>query len=683
MSKKFYRPLLLCISVGVLASLLACQLVPSNLVPGVRLDKPGAENSENGLIAQGGRNLVAQGGGNFVLVGGYARAPQGLVAQGGGNFIAQGGANYLLLQSQAKQDVLRSAEVYLTDMAGLPLAGAEPTATDDMGRYVFSVRKGSTFLVAVRVRLSDERSLAQGEPGNSRILNTLASAGTADNRHDVTLGTTLATAKVLQDRGRFINIEPQKSLGFFEKFNQLAPALDSAILDAKAEKLLQQVISALPAGSPPFSGNAAPSAVPATDSSPRLPASVPPVISALQALTQAVDVVSQDNTAVKSLVDVVKSNALDAFAPASSPTGKPAPIPSKAPTPTPGVTPAPVTTPTPALAAKPAPTPSSLLSLSGVVTTLAGSTKGYADGTGAAAKFGSPMDVAVDAAGNVYVADFNNNRIRKVSPGGVVTTLAGSTQGYADGTGAAAKFFNPKGVAVDVAGNVYVADANNNRIRKVSPAGVVTTLAGAGKGFADGTGVAAQFSYPTGLAVDVAGNVYVADANNNRIRKVSPAGVVTTLAGSIQGYADGTGATAKFFNPHRVALDAAENVYVADEKNHRIRKVNPDGAVTTLAGSTQGYGDGTGATAKFSSPMSVAVDGAGNVYVTDFNNNRIRKVSPTGVVTTVAGAAIKGDADGTGAAAKFSNPKGVAVDVAGNVYVADLANNRIRKIEQP
>jgi sugar lactone lactonase YvrE len=321
---------------------------------------------------------------------------------------------------------------------------------------------------------------------------------------------------------------------------------------------------------------------------------------------------------------------------------------------------------------------------SGVVTTLAGSVNyGYADGTGAAAQFNLPEGVAVDASGNVYVADTGNNCIRKVTAAGVVTTLAGSvTNGFADGTGAAAQFNSPSGVAVDASGNVYVADTYNNCIRKVTAAGVVTTLAGSvNYGYADGTGAAAQFSSPYGVAVDASGNVYVADSGNNCIRMVTAAGVVTTLAGSLYaGSADGTNAAARFNYPVGVAVDASGNVYVADFGNNCIRKVTAAGVVTTLAGSTEGYADGTGMAAQFNLPSGVAVDANGNVYVADYGNNCIRKVTATGVVTTLAGSVNYGYADGTGAAAMFYYPEGVAVDASGNVYVADTYNYYIRKV---
>ncbi|WP_205521234.1 putative Ig domain-containing protein, partial [Psychroflexus aurantiacus] len=316
----------------------------------------------------------------------------------------------------------------------------------------------------------------------------------------------------------------------------------------------------------------------------------------------------------------------------------------------------------------------------GVVSTLAGSTHGFADGTGGSAQFNLPVRVAVDASGNVYVADYGNHRIRKITPAGVVSTLAGSTQGFADGTGGSALFNLPVRVAVDASGNVYVADYGNHRIRKITPAGVVSTLAGSTQGFADGTGGSAQFNLPVRVAVDASGNVYVADYGNHRIRTITPAGVVSTLAGSTQGFADGTGGSALFNLPVRVAVDASGNVYVADYGNHRIRKITPAGVVSTLAGSTHGFADGTGSSAQFNNPHGVAVDASGNVYVADYSNQRIRKITPAGVVSTLAGSGISGFADGTGSSAQFNDPFGVAVDASGNVYVADFNNHRIRKI---
>ena len=364
-------------------------------------------------------------------------------------------------------------------------------------------------------------------------------------------------------------------------------------------------------------------------------------------------------------------------------------------------------------------------------TTLAGNAGyGSADGTGSAARFNGPSGVAVDSAGNAYVADFNNHTIRKMTPAGVVTRLAGlaGSSGSVDGTGSAARFYGPEGVGVDSAGNIYVADSNNHTIRKVTPAGVVTTLAGlaGSSGSADGTGSAArfnepqgvavdingnvyvadtyngtirkvtsagvvttltgdQFNYPIGLAVDSNGNVYVADTGNSTIRKVTSSGVVTTLAGSASGpgSADGTGSAALLYQPSGVALDTNSNIYVADTWNCTIRKVTPTGVVTTLAGlaGLLGSADGTGTNARFNGPSGVAVDGAGNVYVADTLNCTIRKVTPAGVVTTLAGlAGSYGSADGTGSVARFYGPGGVAVDINGNVYVADTWNCTIRKV---
>ena len=293
-----------------------------------------------------------------------------------------------------------------------------------------------------------------------------------------------------------------------------------------------------------------------------------------------------------------------------------------------------------------------------VVSTLAGSgTSGFANGAGTAAQFNLPIGVAVDSSGNLYVADYDNHRIRKITSAGVVSTFAGSTWGYHDATGTAAQFDSPVGVAVDSSGNVYVADENNHRIRKITSAGVVSTLAGSTAGHHDATGTAAQFATPAGVAVDSSGNVYVADTWNHRIRKITSKGVVTTLAGSgTVGHHDATGTAAQFDTPHGVAVDSSGNLYVADLNNHRIRKITSEGVVTTLVGSgTEGYKDATGTEAQFSFPTGVAVDSSGILYVTDTYNNRIRKITPAGVVSTLAGSTA-GHHDATGTEAQLADP---------------------------
>lgn len=319
----------------------------------------------------------------------------------------------------------------------------------------------------------------------------------------------------------------------------------------------------------------------------------------------------------------------------------------------------------------------------GVVSTFAGSgVQGSADGTGTAASFNSPAGIALDGSGNVYIADYNNHKIRKITPSGVVSTFAGNgTMSNAEGTGTAAGFSFPAGVAVDGSGNIYVADHNNHKIRKITPARVVSTLTGNGtQGTTDGNKTIATFSYPDHLAADAAGNVYV--ANLNKIRKVTPAGVVSTVAGTgAPGDVDGTGIAASFIHVRGVAIDASGNLYVADSGNNKIRKITPAGLVSTLAGSgLEGSIDGTGSAANFYAPSGVAVDGAGNVYVADRLNHKIRKITPGGVVSTFAGSGVQGSADGTGTAASFAGPWGIAVDASGNVYIADSGSNKIRKI---
>jgi len=312
---------------------------------------------------------------------------------------------------------------------------------------------------------------------------------------------------------------------------------------------------------------------------------------------------------------------------------------------------------------------------------------GSADGIGSAARFYRPWSLAVDKGGNIYVADSWNGLIRKISPSGVVTTLAGKAgvSGYADGQGSNAMFNNPVGIAVDSNNNIFVADFMNSAIRKITPDGTVSTFAGlAGSNDSvDATGSAARFYFPAGIAVDLNGNVYVADSVNQTIRKITPNQVVTTLAGFPRSYGsvDATGSAARFHNPGDVAVDSSGNVYVADNENQTIRKVTPDGVVTTLAGypKSGGTADGTGTTARFKYPSGVALDAIGNIYVADTGNNVIRKVTQSGVVTTLAGQSGNiGNADGIGSMVRFNDPSDVVVDSAGNLFIADAMNLTIR-----
>ena len=318
------------------------------------------------------------------------------------------------------------------------------------------------------------------------------------------------------------------------------------------------------------------------------------------------------------------------------------------------------------------------------VTTIAGDgIADFRDANSYNAEFHSPTGVALDPSGYIYVADSQNNRIRKIDAAGNVTTYAGTGgTGSNNGYRTSAQFSAPWGIAVDASYNVYVGDWYNHLIRKIDPTGMVTTLAGTGAaGFADGAGTTAQFNRPQGVAVDGSGNVYVADASNHKIRKITPSGFVSTLAGSDSGFADGSAASAKFKFPSGVAADAAGNVFVGDLSNNRVRKITASGMVSTFAGTgAVGHIDGNGLNARFALPIGVALDNAGNLFVADAYNNIIRKISPTGFVSTLAGSGDAWYSDGTGTTATFYQPVGLVVDPYGNVYVADMINQRIRKV---
>ncbi len=322
-----------------------------------------------------------------------------------------------------------------------------------------------------------------------------------------------------------------------------------------------------------------------------------------------------------------------------------------------------------------------------VVSTLAGSTPGYVDGPALQAQFNAPTGVAVDAQGNTYVTDWLNHAIRKISAAGIVSNLAGSGWPYYSNNpiGNFAGFNMPTNLMVNAQGNLLVADTGNGSIRLVTPAGAVTTFAGTGQGgYTDGPATSAQFLAPVGLAQDAAGNVYVADADDNRIRRIDPAGNVTTLAGDgVHGHLDGPAATARFFAPQGIALDAAGNLYIADGDGNRIRKLDPAGTVSTYAGvATAGYLDGPAATARFNGPVGVAVDASGDVFVTESRAgiSRIRRIEArTGLVSTVAGTGTAGYRDGPALSAQFSALYHLTFH-NGILYVADAGNDRIRLV---
>jgi sugar lactone lactonase YvrE len=332
-------------------------------------------------------------------------------------------------------------------------------------------------------------------------------------------------------------------------------------------------------------------------------------------------------------------------------------------------------------------------------TTLAGHAGigGDVDGTGSSARFTRPQGVAVDAVGNLYVLDTGSETIRKVSPDGVVTPFSGVPFALqpprspemgtppVDGDATTAEFDGLQGICIDKNGNLYVTDSVF--VREVSPTGVVTTLAGGAQpsagGTGDGLGSGASFNSPKGIAVDSSGILYVADASLDIIRKVDTTGRVSTIAGFPQQYGeiDGTGTAAHFDNPVAMAVDANGNIFVGDASGYTIRKITPGGVVTTVAGlaNTIGAADGSGSAAQFFPMNAIAIDSGGNLYVTE-TNNTIRKITSSGLVTTIAGTSnVGGSADGTGAAALFNDPFGVAVDAAGDLFVADSDNATIRK----
>ena len=317
------------------------------------------------------------------------------------------------------------------------------------------------------------------------------------------------------------------------------------------------------------------------------------------------------------------------------------------------------------------------------------------DGLNAAvAQISNPVGVAVDASGNVYIADYLNHRIRKVNTSGIISTIAGTgIAGFSGDGGPAisAQIYDPHGVSIDASGNIYIADQGNNRIRKVNVSGIITTIAGTGGTGYSGDGglaISAQIYGPTAIAIDASNNILIADLGNNRIRKVNTSGTITTIAGTgTSGFSgDGGNAISAQINfPNAIAVDLSGNIFIADANNKRIRKINTSGIINTVAGTgTNGFsGDGGLATsAQLSFPFGVAVDVSNNIYIADNPNHRIRKVNASGIINTIVGNGIgsfSGDG-GLATSAQIFAPYSVAVDVSNNIYIADWANVRIRVI---
>jgi len=323
------------------------------------------------------------------------------------------------------------------------------------------------------------------------------------------------------------------------------------------------------------------------------------------------------------------------------------------------------------------------------LTLTGGNPSGHADGTGAAASFNLPEGGVFDSVGNLFICDTGNHTIRKITSAGVVTTFAGQAgvSGHANGTGSAATFKNPTAITVDNTDNLYVCDTGNHTIRKITPGGVVTTFAGQAtiSGHADGTGTAATFNAPEGIGIDSTSNLFVCDTGNNLIRKITAAAAVTTFAGTygVTGHAHDTGTAASFNLPTWVTLDPSNNMYVADTNNHTIRKITAAAVVTTFAGTPTipGSVDGTGTAARFNFPEGIDMDSAGNLFICDTQNNTIRKITSGGVVTTFAGkVGVLGHLDGAGTAATFYNPTTGTIDISDNIFICDTPNNLIRKI---
>ena len=340
------------------------------------------------------------------------------------------------------------------------------------------------------------------------------------------------------------------------------------------------------------------------------------------------------------------------------------------------------------------------INTSGVISTIAGNGHGGYSGDGGpatAAEINYPGPLALDASGNVYFSDVSNNRVREISTSGIISTYAGNGHGGYSGDGGAAtsaQVYAPAGLAFDNSGTLYIVDSYNNRIRVVNKStGKISTIAGDGSGAYNGDGInstSAELNNPSGIAIDASGNIYIADQSNERIRKINTSGIISTVAGNgSYGYTgDGVQATAsELFNPQGITLDASGNLYIADESNQRVREVSTSGIISTIAGlggSGTFSGDGGPTTAAgINNPTSLAIDGTGNIYIADWTNNCIREINTSSIISTIAGNPVASTYGGDGSLAinsVINNPRSVAIDKAQNIYFADQNNNRVREI---
>jgi sugar lactone lactonase YvrE len=332
------------------------------------------------------------------------------------------------------------------------------------------------------------------------------------------------------------------------------------------------------------------------------------------------------------------------------------------------------------------------------VTTYAGTgSPGFVNGDTSIASFNKPFGICIDQEGNLYLADAYNNCIRKISTDGMVSTYAGNgIAGYLDGPATEAKFNQPINICLDEAGNMYVSDFLNQRIRKISSDMMVTTIAGSGiAGLFDGPSDQAKFNYPRGICLDDTGNIYIGDSWNHRVRKISLNGIVSTWAGggttigvqSVGDYVDAGDTAARFYTPCELSIDLSNNIFVADAYNHRIRKIDPAGMVTTVAGSGEsgpnagGFQDGPAEQAMFKVPTACYMSLTGSIYVGDGQNQRVRKISTDGIVSTFAGSGDTGFENGPDSLATFDFPRGCVMDYqAHRLYVVDYNNHAIRII---